>query len=172
MQNKAISDMTHKLKKGAHIGNSTRFQKGHKTHNKGIKGINYPGMVATQFKPGHLSANYKPVGTIRNVAGRLEIKMAEGPRQWRQLSRIVWQTCNGPIPENCVVSFIDGNTSKIDITNLQILTLAENASRNNISNKYGPEIRKVIQLKGAITRQINKRNKQHERHSSTTHAPV
>lgn len=156
-----------RLRRGDEVGKQFRFQPGHVSHNKGVKGISYPGMVDTQFKAGHRPANYKPVGYIRTtIDGYIEIKMAEGYGRWRLLHRVIWQRMNGKIDNDLLVSFIDGNSRNVKITNLTLITKKENALRNN-GQKYGPEIKALYQLKGAITRQINKRNRQNERHTST-----
>lgn len=167
------SPMSQKLRSDNSPGEPYRFKKGNVPPNKGKKITPHPNSVHTQFKPGSRSPNYKPVGTIRVVEdGYLEIKMAEGMRQWKSLHRVVWERCNGKIPNGLIVSFIDGNKQNVEITNLRLMTKAENAIRNNPASKYGIEIKQIYQLKGAITRQINKRIKQNERHSSTQSAPV
>jgi hypothetical protein len=71
-----------------------------------------------------------------------------------------------------MVAFIDGNKLNVEITNLMLMNKAENAKRNHPA-KYGKEFMQVAQLKGAISRQINKRRKENEqRHLSTQIAPV
>jgi hypothetical protein len=153
-----------RLRRGDEIGKQFRFKPGHVSHNKGVKGISYPGMVDTQFKPGSRPVNTKPVGYIRTTAdGYLEMKMAEGLRQWRLLHRVIWQRLNGKIASDLMVTFIDGNSKNIKITNLTLMSKKENALRNSYHN-YGKEIAQLYQLKGAITRQINKRSAKNERH--------
>lgn len=167
------SPMSQKLRSDNSAGAPYRFKKGQIPPNKGKKITAHPNSIKTQFKKGSKSPNYRPVGTVRVVEdGYVEVKMAEGPRQWKSMHRLVWERLNGPIPHGCIVSFIDGNKANCEVTNLRILTLAENAVRNNPS-KYGMEIKQLYQLKGAISRQINKRKKQDEqRHTSTQNAPV
>jgi hypothetical protein len=137
-----------------------RFKPGHMPANKGVKGISYPGMEATQFKPGTKPPNHKPVGSTRidTKDGYVYIKMAEGMFQFKLLHRVIWERMNGPIPPGYLVSFIDQNKQNCRITNLTLLTKKQNALRNSIHN-YGPEIAQIYQLKGAITRQINKRQR-------------
>lgn len=167
------SFMSSNLKRGLEVGKEFRFKKGNVPPNKGKKVTPHQNSVRTQFKPGTRSPNYRAVGTIRMVKdGYLEIKIAEGMRQWKPLQRVIWERCNGKIPDGHNVSFIDRNKQNVEITNLRLMTKAENAIKNNPSTKYGPEIKQIYQLKGAITRQINKRNKQNERHSSVERAPV
>jgi hypothetical protein len=132
------------------------FVKGQVPANKGVKGINYPGMQATQFGKGHKPANHKPAGTIREVDGYFEIKIAEGMRQWKLLHRVIWERCNGPIPQGHIVSFLDGNTKNINIKNMALFTKAQNMKRNTVHN-YPKEIVHLVQLRAALNRQINKR---------------
>jgi hypothetical protein len=156
------SPMAQRLRTDCSMGIPYRFKKGQTPPNKGLKGISYPGSVPTQFKPGSKPPNHKPVGTIRVVDGYFEIKMAEGMRQWKLLHRVIWERMNGKIPDGYLVTFIDGDQTNIEITNLTLMTKQENARRNSI-HRYGPEIAKLYQLKGAINRQINKRERnQHE----------
>lgn len=149
-----------RLRRGDEVGKAFRFQKGQVPPNKGVKGVVYQGCVATQFKPGQRSANYKPVGSTRICSkdGYVLIKMAEGLFQWKLLHRIVWERMNGPIPKGFLVSFIDRNPLNWKITNLTLITKKQNALRNSIHN-YGTEIAQLYQLKGAITRQINKQKR-------------
>lgn len=144
-----------RLRRGDEIGKAYRFKKGQTSWNKGMKGLNCGG-EQTQFKKGCKPPNYRPVGTIREVDGYLEIKMAEGMRQWKQLNRVIWERCNGPIPKNMNVTFLDGNKKNLEITNMALMTKSENMKRNMIHN-YPKDIVQLVQLQGAINRQINKR---------------
>jgi len=153
-----------RLRRGDNIGADYRFKKGQVPFNKGIKGINYPGCVSTQFKKGLVPANYKPVGTIRiNSDGYTDIKVGEGLRQWKLLHRINWEKVHGPIAKGMVLIFKDNNKQNVEVDNLEILTKAQNMKRNTVHN-YPPEIVHLVQLKAAINRQINKKEKQHEQH--------
>jgi hypothetical protein len=162
------SPMAQRLRKGDEVGKDYRFKKGQIPPNKGKKTGNLPSMMPTQFKPGQRPANYKPVGSIRVLEdGYLQIKMAEGHRQWVLLHRMIWERLNGKIPTGYLVTFIDGNKANCKITNLTLMTQKENRLRNSIHN-YGKEIAHLYLLKGAINRQINKRERlQNERHTST-----
>jgi len=149
-----------RLRRGGEVGKAFRFQKGQVPPNKGIMGVVYQGCVATQFKPGQRSANYKPVGSTRICSkdGYVLIKMAEGLFQWKHLHRVVWERMNGPIPKGLLVSFIDGNKLNWKITNLMLITKKENVLRNGI-HSYGKDIAQLYILKSQITRQINKRKR-------------
>jgi hypothetical protein len=146
-----------RLRRGDNIGKEYRFKKGNVPFNKGVKGVCYEGTKATQFVKGSRPPNYKPVGTIRkNRDGQYEMKMAEGMYQWKLLNRVIWERCNGKIPKGHVVKFIDGDYENLEVTNLLAISKAQNMVRNSYHN-YPKEISQLIQLKGAITRQINKR---------------
>jgi hypothetical protein len=138
---------------------ANRFKKGQQVWNKGMKGLQIGG-EATQFKPGAKPPNHRPAGTIREVDGYFEIKIAEGMRQWKLLHRVIWERCNGPIPKGCIVIFLDGNTKNLNIKNMALLTKAENMKRNTVHN-YPKEIVHLVQLRAALNRQINKRT-EHE----------
>lgn len=156
----ADSPMAQRLRTDCSVGIPTRFKKGQIPKNKGVKGITYPGSIATQFKPGTKPSNHKPVGHTRtDTDGYVYIKMAEGMFQFKLLHRVVWERMNGPVPSGSVVAFINGNKQDCRITNLTLFTKKQNALRNSV-HRYGPEIAQLYQLKGAIKRQINKRERQ------------
>lgn len=143
-----------------------QFKKGHKPFNKGMKGFYAKGSEKGWIKKGNKPLNHRPVGTIREVDGYLEIKVAEGLHQWKLLHRIVWERMNGEIPKGYNVRFLDGNSKNIEITNLGLISKSENMKKNSYHENYPKEIAQLIQLQGAITRQINKRAN-HEQHSNT-----
>ncbi len=149
-------------------GSSNRFQKGQVSWNKGMKGLQTGGQ-AGWFKPGHRGGKalekYQPIGTIRTSKDcYLQIKIHDGmPLQsrWRGVHLVNWEAIHGPVnTKTHALCFKDGNKENCDIGNLELITRAELALRNMIT-AIPPEVRKVMQLRGAITRQINKR-KEHE----------
>ena len=154
-----------RLQKGCAYGVSTRFQKGQQAWNKGLKGIN-PGGEAGQFKRGNRSglalSSYKPIGFERlGKDGYLERKINDDMplyKRWRAVHLLIWEAANGPIPSGCAVSFRDGNKLNLALDNLQLVTRAELMKRNSY-HQYGPEISKIIQLRGALALQINKRER-------------
>lgn len=148
---------------GWKTGRTGCYEKGNVPFNKGAKGWYAAGTEKTRFKAGSVPPNYKPVGSIRlTVDNYYEMKMAEGMRQWRLLHRVIWERCNGAIPKGFIVSFLDKNPQNLDITNLSLFTKVQNMKRNTLHN-YPKEIAQLIQLQGAINRQINKRTN-HEQH--------
>lgn len=145
-------------------GSSNRFQKGQAAWNKGIKGLNTGG-EAGWFKPGHRGGKalerYQPIGTIRvSKDGYLQKKIHDGmPLQsrWRGLHLVNWESVHGSVnTKTHALCFRDGNRQNCAVENLELITRSDLALRNMIA-PIPPEIRKVMQLRGAITRQINKR---------------
>jgi len=103
--------------------------------------------------------NHRPVGSTRvSVDGYIEIKTSE-PRTWRQLHRELWKEHHGAYPaKDRVVVFRDGNQQHCVIENLEEISRADLCRRNSYHN-YGPELAKLVQLRGAVTRQINLKEK-------------
>ena len=169
------SDRSRRIQRGHHSPAmvASRFQKGLIPWNKGLKGICHEGSKATQFKKGEMSGaaqhNYVPIGTLRlSKDGYLERKVTDDPalvpaRRWVAVHRLVWQQEHGPIPTGHIVAFRPGmKTAVVDqITpeRLECISRAENAKRNHPRSK-SPELARLVQLKGAITRQVNRINRE------------
>lgn len=149
---------------------ASQFKPGQAAWNKGVRGIVgvQEACRATQFKKGRLAAeahNYAPIGSHRvSKDGYLERKLTDDPailpaRRWVAVHRLVWAEANGPIPEGHVVVFKSGRHTKVfdEITadQLECITRAELAHRNHPRNR-DPELGRLVQLKGAITRQVNR----------------
>ncbi len=142
----------------------SQFQKGHRSWNTGRKGFSHPGSKATQFQKGARPHTWQPIGTYRiNADSCLERKVNDLPGanhvRWHPVTRLVWQEAHGPIPENHLVVFKPGQKTKvlelITVDRLECITRAENARRNH-PNSSNPELARLVQLKGAITRQVNR----------------
>lgn len=144
------------------IGASARFQKGGLPWNKGIKFDSGGRSHETRFKPGRVPHTWLPVGSERfSKEGYLERKMTDTGvtrHDFVPVHRLVWIEHNGPIPAGHAIAFKDGNKTHIAIDNLELLTRAQLMARNTIHN-YSKEIAELMQLRGAITRQINKRER-------------
>lgn len=141
---------------------SSRFKPGLVPWNKGKHFDSGGRNVLTRFKPGTVPPNRREVGDIRITAdGNLEIKIGEGKRQWRTLSHYVWFCAYGTWPpKGSVLRAINGDNHDPRLENLELLTRSENMRRNSYHTNYPPEVRKLVQLKGAITRQVNRINKE------------
>jgi hypothetical protein len=106
-----------------------------------------------------------PVGTVRidERDGYVVRKVSDTRNRsadWRPLHQLVWEAHNGPIPAQMIVVFRPGQKTTepdaITVDRLECITRAENM-RRNAYQRFGPEVTKLTQLRGAITRQINKR---------------
>ena len=150
-----------RLRRGDNVGAEFRFKKGQQVWNKGMKGLHIGGKE-TQFKKGTKPPNWKPVGYIRLTRdGYYEMKMAEGMQKFELLHRVIWERCNGAIPKGQICIFLDGNTKNLEVTNLALMTKQQNMKRNTL-HSYPKELAELIQLRGALNRQLNKRNKNNE----------
>lgn len=150
------------------IGSAHRFTKGHQTWNKGTHWTAGGRSAETRFKPGQLSGRarqlLKPLGALRtNKDGYLERKVTtegRGAQRWKSAHRLVWEAANGPVPPGHVVVFKPGRrTAKLDEIELDGLDLVtrQELMRRNTLHRYPKEIARLIQLRGALNRQINKR---------------
>lgn len=171
------SDLTRRIQRSHHSPAmvANRFPKGLVPWNKGTRGASglHPNTRATQFKKGEMRGaaqhNYVPIGTLRiSKDGYLERKVTDNPelvpaRRWVAVHRLVWQAERGPIPAGHIVAFKPGmKTAKLEeITTerLECISRGENAQRNH-PRARSPELAKLVQLKGAITRQVNRINRE------------
>jgi len=139
-------------------GADARFKKGHIPPNKGVKGVSYPGMQATQFKKGTTPHNSVPVGTtVMATDGYLKTKTAE-PNQWQWTHRMNWESVHGPIDKGMMLVFKTADHENCDPSNLELVTHQEHLARNTIHN-LPTELKQLIQLTGALKRKINNHGK-------------
>lgn len=151
-----------------------RFQAGFTPWNKGVPGSTgkQDGCKATQFKAGRppqASSNYRPIGSIRlTVYGYIEQKVTDDrslypARRWAPVHRLVWERDVGPIPPGHIVAFKPGmlttDPEQITPDRLDCITRRENMLRNTC-HRYGKDIAQLTQLRAAITRQLNKKEKE------------
>ena len=90
----------------------------------------------SRFKKGHVPHNICVLGngTIRirkESDGRkykyIRVKVGE----WKLYHRHIWEKAHGPIPEDSMIVFKDGNGLNCKIENLQLITKIENMYRNS-----------------------------------------
>lgn len=157
---------------------STKFQKGSTPWNKGLSHPSTGRAVETQFKPGQKPHTTLPVGSYRiNKDGHLQRKIGENPgcnsKRWRGVAELVWVEANGPLPPKHIVVFRPGQKTavleEITLDRVECISRADNARRNHPVNK-SPELAKLVQLKGAITRQVNRINRQAKEQTHDHHA--
>jgi hypothetical protein len=138
---------------------SSRFQKGNKPWNKGVKG--FMGANVTSFKKGNKPHNTRKVGDTR-IDGKdmfLLIKVAD--KQWIRKEILIWESVHGKIPKGHVVRVKNPLLDKYDINNLMIITHAENMLLNTI-HRHPKELQQAIRtlkkLKKAIKKYGTKQN--------------
>lgn len=148
------------LVKGHTRGKSTQFKKGQIPPNKGHKMSPelYEKCKHTMFKKGNLPGNTLKDGEItirKNKLGTpyFHIRLSLG--KWEYLHRVLWEKENGTIPKGFNVSFKDGNTANCKIENLELISNAELMNKNSLYN-YPKDLQRLIRVKGALQRQINK----------------
>lgn len=157
-----------RLRRGDNVGWAHRFQKGQTSWNKGTHWTAGGRSKLTRFKKGHRSARWPiedyPVGALRiNSDGQLDMKVRDGMRGWYCMARWVWMTERGPIPKNGVIRALNGDQYDTRIENLRLTSRGE-LMRENSYHNYPKEITRLIQLRGALKRQINRREKDREQH--------
>ena len=141
-----------------------RFQRGMTPWNKGTHYQAGGRSVLTRFKPGQQPSRTKPIGSYRlDAQGLLQRKVADTPgpnhRRWRGVHELLWIEAYGPVPAGHVVCFRPGQrTNKLEeitLDRVECITRGDMGRRNHPVNK-SPEYARLVQLKGAITRQVNR----------------
>lgn len=130
---------------GIQCGRNGRFGKGHVSWNKDLKG--YIGANVTSFKKGHVPPNRRTVGEERiNVYGYVEIKIDEpNPyvkgqmTRWKLKHIVVWKKEHGPVPDDYIITFLDGDKINCSPENLILITRKVHAylNRNGYSDLSG-----------------------------------
>lgn len=150
-------------------GAGSRFKPGLVPWNKGVKGSTglHENCRRTQFqkgRPAQESRNYAPIGSHRvSKDGYLERKVTDDhpvpARRWTAVHRLVWEAAHGPIPAGHIVRFKAGMKTTVleEVTpdRLECITRGEHAKRNH-PRSHSPELARLVQIKGAITRQVNR----------------
>jgi len=68
----------------------------------------------------------------------------------------VWEKHRGPIPPKHVITFKDGNRANCTIENLECISMADNARRNAMWNRFPRELSEAIQMQGALKRKLRR----------------
>ncbi len=164
----AASDKSGRIVRGGTLGQAWQFKPGQNSWSKGLKGVVgvQPECRATQFRPGERPLNWLPVGSLRiNSEGYLDRKVNDlpGPQnvRWKPVHRLIWIEANGVVPQGHVVVFRPGQrttvVAEITLDRLDLVTKQELMRRNSVHTVYPPEVARLVQLNGALKRQINKR---------------
>lgn len=158
-------------------GMGTRFQPGQESWNKGKSYM--PGGRCKEgwFKKGDYSKRWDreaySLGALRiTTDGYLLIKATpeQSRHSWKLLNRFVWETERGPIPPDHIIRAMNGDQHDTSLENLECISREENL-RRNWHDRYPKSIKQMVQLRGALQRQINKREgksneRQHDQRSS------
>lgn len=140
----------------------SRFKKGEKAHNKGLKQSEYMSPEAirktakTRFKKGNIPHNTRTDGTIsirEDKTGRLYKYIRVSKGEWELYHRYLWEKANGPIQEDEIVAFKDGDTNNVTLDNLELISMAENMLRNSRHN-YPSEIIPTMVLVNKLENKI------------------
>jgi len=145
-------------------GRTGKFEAGHNTWNKGMKGLHIGG-EATQFKPGHVPVNTRPLYSERIDAkdGYVFIKVPDPNPHTGASARYVlkhiwlWEQAHGPVPDGYVVSFINGDRRDIRLDNLELLSrgalaIMNKAGTSKMPAELRPTMRAVAKLQDAVCR--------------------
>ena len=133
---------------------ANQFAKGQEPPNKGKRIDEFMSQDGirrssrTRFKAGHRPHNQRDIGTERvRSDGYVYLRIASGcvPKH-----RYVWEQANGAVPEGYVVAFRDGNRQNCDLTNLYLLSRADNARCRTLEET--PEARKARLAKAQTSR--------------------
>lgn len=155
------AELIEQFKKQSH------FKPGTPASNKGLKQSQYMSAAAIEkvkqswFKPGSNPSNTKHDGAIcirgDKIGNRYQfIRLSEA--NWIPLHRHNWIQLHGPIPKGLKLIFKDGDTLNCSIHNLELVTAGELMRRNSYHN-YPKPLAQIVQLRGALNRQINKQAK-------------
>lgn len=142
-----------------------RFQPGMTPWNLGKTG--YMGANATSFSKGQMPHNHRPIGSERiSKDGYRERKVAE-PKRWKAVHVLVWEAKRGRVKRGHIVAFKVG-ADKLNpcLANLETITRAENMRRNTY-HRYPKEVARLIQLRGVLNRQINRRELEKQNRGSS-----
>jgi hypothetical protein len=154
-----------RLRRGDDAGKQHRFRPGMTPWNAGKKGWTAGGRSAeTRFKPGarlgRAAQLWQPIGSERMTKdGYRERKVTDtGVTRvdYVGLHRLLWEEHHGPVPAGHIVVFSNGDKTDIRIDNLECISRIENMRRNSV-HRLPKELVEVVQLKGALQRQINRR---------------
>jgi HNH endonuclease len=154
------SEASGRMKQPLHGGKAHWFKPGNTSHNKGMKGFYAPGSEKGWFGKGHHPANYCEVGTLRiNADGYIDIKLADGFHQWFLLARYNWflHTGHWTTSKECIW-YKNGDKHDCAPENLEVITRREHMQRTTL-HRLPKEMALTIQLRGALTRAINKHSK-------------
>ena len=151
-----------------HGSQASQIQPGSLPWNKGIKGLRLS--PDTEYRPGNRPHTWVPVGSYRlDGDGALNRKIyddGEPIKRWQPVHRLLWIAAHGEIPAGHIVVFKPGrrtaDLAQITLDAIELVTRAEHMRRNSYHTNYPPELRSLVQLRGALNRTINRKAKEAE----------
>lgn len=141
------------------------------------KGKPHPaGRNRANFKPGNRPQTWRPIGSERIDADGLSwVKVSDTGRRardWKSEHVAVWEWFHArKLPRGQLVIFADRDRNNFAPDNLLAVTRAVNMRRNSY-HRYGKTIARLIQLRGVLQRQINKRERHEPQDRRPSGAPV
>jgi len=163
------SPVSGRMRRGDEMGAPWRFKPGHRTWNAGLKGVTglHPNTVKNHFGAGNRPHTWVPVGSTRITAdGYLQRKITDtgyAPRDWVPVHRLVWEAAHGPVPAGHRIVFKAGKPTTdealITADALECITPAEAMRRNSVHRLPKP-LAELVQLRGALSRQIRRRERE------------
>lgn len=114
-----------------------RFQKGTISWNKGLRGRHFSN--SGQFPKGNLPKNTLYDGAITTRVDKMGLPykwIRLSKSKWIELHRYNWEKKYGKLPKGHCIWFKDGNSLNPVISNLELITRAENLKRNQPKDLY------------------------------------
>lgn len=116
-------------------------------------GLTKPHVLNPDFRPHNVAA----IGAITTAGrhGYQYVKVREGawPDAWMPLHYQAWEAVHGPVPDDHVLTFRDGDIKNVDPANLELVAKRDWISR--YQSALTPELKRLTRLKGALTRAIH-----------------
>ena len=144
---------------------TARFKAGLTPWNAGTRYQAGGRSAETQFKPGQRPHTWVPIGSLRiDRNGLLQRKVSDAPggphKRWRSVHELVWIEHHGPVPDGHVTVFKPGQKTvdpeQITVDRVECISRAELMRRNSAWTTLPPELARLVQLRGALNRQINR----------------
>lgn len=79
------------------------------------------------YRKGKKPENTKPIGHEYIKDGYVMVKTEETPygSNYKPKHRVLWEEANGPVPEGCILMFLDGNKQNCALENIELVTREE-----------------------------------------------
>ena len=158
-----IAEMSREaMRNPGHGGRKTQFYSEQTPWNKGVSYDAGGRSAETRFKKGQKPHTHRPIGHERVTdEGYLQRKIADTGvtrRDYVNVHHLIWREAGNGIPHGYILIFRDGNKSNLALENLELISRKENMRRNSVHN-LPKELAELCQLKGALQRKINAKQK-------------